>query len=166
MTEIAKRSPAAFAVTCVTVDFAGWTSPVPPRLMRKPVVPVTCEGSPVFMIAALMSSTLQDGCACRVSAATPATCGEAIEVPEIVAAPLPVPTPVETVDTPGAEMFGFRPLSPVRGPPDEKLAKPLKLSFVIDAGRHRRRLAVGRPEPASVRGGGRSAGHGRPGTGS
>ncbi len=64
------------------------------------------------MTAALMSSTLQVGCAWRVSAATPATCGEAIEVPEMVAAPLPVPTPVETVETPGAVMFGLRPLSP------------------------------------------------------
>ena len=45
-------------------------------------------------------------------------------MPEIVAAPLPVPTPVETIATPGPEMSGFRPLSPVRGPPDEKLAKP------------------------------------------
>ena len=92
--------------------------------MRNPVLPETCDGSPVFMIAALMSSTLHVGCACRVRAATPATCGEAIEVPEIVAGPLPVPTPVETVATPGAEMFGFRPLSPLRGPPDVKHAKP------------------------------------------
>ena len=102
MTEIANRSLLARATTCVAVDFAGWTSPVPARLMRNGIAAVpTCEGSPVFMIAALMSSTLQVGCACRVSAATPATCGEAIEVPEIVAGPLPVPTPVETTATPG-----------------------------------------------------------------
>ena len=66
------------------------------------------------MMAALMSATLHVGCAWRVSAATPATCGEAIEVPEIVAGPLPVPTPVETVARPGAAMFGLSPLSPVR----------------------------------------------------
>ena len=76
------------------------------------------------MIAALMSSTLHVGCACRVSAATPATCGEAIDVPEIVAAPLPVPTAGRDDATPGAEMFGFRPLSPPRGPPDEKSRSP------------------------------------------
>ena len=87
---IENRSPFALAITCVAVDFAGCTSPVPPRLMRFASI---CDGSPVFTIAALMSSAVQDGCACRVSAATPATCGEAIEVPEIVAAPFPVPTP-------------------------------------------------------------------------
>ena len=128
---IENRSPFALAITCVAVDFAGCTSPVPPRLMRFASI---CDGSPVFTIAALMSSTVQDGCACRVSAATPATCGEAIEVPEIVAAPFPVPTPVETTATPGPEMSGFRPLSPVRGPPDEKLAKPLKFGFAIEDG--------------------------------
>ena len=57
-------------------------------------------------------------------------CGDAIDVPEIVAAPLPVPLPVETMLTPGAVTSGFRTLSPLRGPPDEKSAKPLKLVFV------------------------------------
>ena len=74
------------------------------------------------------------GWACLVSAATPAACGDAIDVPEIVAAPLPVPLPVETMLTPGAVTSGFRKLSPVRGPPDEKSAKPLKFGFVIDVG--------------------------------
>ena len=69
-----------------------------------------------------------------MSAATPATCGDAIEVPEIVAGPLPVPTPVETMDTPGPVMSGFNPLSPVRGPPDEKLANALKAGFVSKVG--------------------------------
>ena len=31
-------------------------------------------------------------------------------------------------------MSGFSPLSPVRGPPDEKLAKPVKFGFAIDVG--------------------------------
>jgi len=67
------------------------------------------------MIAAFHSRTfhLSDlldfrGCACLVSAATPAACGDAIDVPEIVAAPLPVPLPVDTMLTPGAVMSGFR----------------------------------------------------------
>src|SRR5438309_3462364 len=80
-----------------------------------------------------MSSTFQVGWAWRVSAATPATCGEAIEVPEIAAPALPVPMPVETMLTPGAVTSGLRPLSPVRGPPEVKLANPVKLGFVTDA---------------------------------
>src|SRR5437773_2486405 len=38
--------------------------------------------------------------------------------------------PVETMLTPGAVTSGLRPLSPVRGPPEVKLANPAKLSFV------------------------------------
>jgi hypothetical protein len=56
----------------------------------------------VFTSADMMEATRHVGCAWRVRAATPATCGEAIEVPEIVAGPLPVPTPVDTIATPGA----------------------------------------------------------------
>src|SRR5437879_11018015 len=80
-----------------------------------------------------MSSTFQVGWAWRVSAATPATCGEAIEVPEIAAPALPVPMPVEMMLTPGAVTSGLRPLSPVRGPPEVKLANPVKLGFVSGA---------------------------------
>ena len=36
--------------------------------------------------------------------------------------------------TPGAVMSGFSQLSPVRGPPELKLAKPLKFGFVMLAG--------------------------------
>ena len=49
-----------------------------------------------------MSADDQVGCACTLSAATPATCGAAIDVPDSVAESLPVPTPAETVETPGA----------------------------------------------------------------
>src|SRR5215218_7747616 len=80
------------------------------------------DGSAVLMIAALMCATLQVGCAWRTSTAPPALCGEACEVPETVAAPFPVPLPVDTIDTPGAVTSGFRKLSPVRGPPEVKLA--------------------------------------------
>src|SRR5687767_5071941 len=92
-----------------------------------------------------MSATLQLGWACRVSAATPAVCGDAIDVPEIVTAALPLPLLVETMLTPGAVMSGFRPLSPFRGPPDEKLAKPVKFGFGISA------AATTAPRPFAAR---------------
>ena len=50
----------------------------------------------VLTIAPLIRSVLQSGCASVISAAAPEVIGAAIEVPEMVAAPLPVPTPVET----------------------------------------------------------------------
>src|SRR5581483_1292445 len=59
---------------------------------------------------------------CFTSSAVPVVCGAAIEVPESTSGPLPVPMPADTMLTPGAVTSGFRPLSPVRGPPDEKLA--------------------------------------------
>src|SRR5437773_200031 len=80
-----------------------------------------------------MSSTFHAGWACRVSAATPATCGEDIDVPESAAPALPVPMAVEMMLTPGAVTSGLRPLSPPRGPAEVKLANPLKLGFEIDA---------------------------------
>src|SRR6266513_3736736 len=80
-----------------------------------------------------MSSTFQVGCAWRVSAATPATCGEAIDVPDAAAPALPVPLAVEMMLTPGAVTSGLRPLSPPRGPPEVKLAKPVKFGLVMDA---------------------------------
>src|SRR6267142_6421786 len=80
-----------------------------------------------------MSSTFQVGCAWRVSAATPATYGEDIDVPDIAAPALPVPIAVEMMLTPGAVMSGLRPLSPVRGPPEVKLANAVKPGFVMDA---------------------------------
>jgi hypothetical protein len=42
---------------------------------------------------------------------------------------LPEPLSVEMMLTPGAVMSGLRPLSPVRGPPDEKEAKPVKFAL-------------------------------------
>ena len=63
------------------------------------------------------------------SAATPATCGVAIDVPERISKPLPVPDAVDTVDTPGAVTPGRSTLSPIRGPADEKLATFSKPGF-------------------------------------
>src|SRR5262249_21143920 len=48
----------------------------------------------------------------------PAVCGDAIDVPEITAKPLPVPMPAEITLTPGAVTSGLSQLSPVRAPPD------------------------------------------------
>ena len=48
-------------------------------------------GLPVFTIAAASSSLNQPGWACLTSAATPATCGDAIDVPEFPPGRLPVP---------------------------------------------------------------------------
>src|SRR5438874_1103375 len=76
-----------------------------------------------------MSSTFHAGWAWRVSAATPATCGEDIDVPESASPALPVPMAVEMMLTPGAVTSGLRPLSPPRGPPEVKLANPVKLGF-------------------------------------
>src|SRR6476620_5790570 len=59
------------------------------------------------MMAALTSSTLQLECAPRTSAASPATCGEAIEVPLSAMPSLPVPTATEKVVTPGAATSGL-----------------------------------------------------------
>ncbi len=90
------------------------------------------DGSAVFSIAASQYFTLpQFGCACLTSAAVPVTCGAAIEVPESLSAPMPVPIPAEKMLTPGAVMFGLRKLSPDLGPHDEKLASVSKPGFVI-----------------------------------
>ena len=89
------------------------------------------DGSPVLTIAALICSTFQSGCAWRVRAATPATIGDAMDVPEIRVPWLPLPTRVDWMLTPGAEMSGFSQLSPLRGPPELKLANCLKPGLVI-----------------------------------
>ena len=65
---------------------------------------------------------VSSGWADRTRAATPDVCGAAIDVPERTAEPLPVPTAVERMLTPGAVTSGFRLLSPYRGPPDVKSA--------------------------------------------
>src|SRR3989449_1483634 len=80
-----------------------------------------------------MSSTFHVGWAWRVSAATPATCGDDIDVPESPAPALPVPMAVEMMLTPGAVTSGLRPLSPGRGPPEVKLANPVKVGVVSGA---------------------------------
>src|SRR5262245_26851372 len=54
----------------------------------------------------------------------PATCGDAIEVPDSDACRLPLPMSVEMIGLPGAAISGFRALSPLRGPPELNEARP------------------------------------------
>src|SRR3954469_14939755 len=70
------------------------------------------------MIAALIRSVLQSGWASVSNAAEPAVIGEAWDVPEMVAALKPVPTPADSTATPGAVTSGLTALSPLRGPPE------------------------------------------------
>ena len=65
------------------------------------------------------------GCACRTRAATPAVCGDAIDVPDMRIEPVPVPTSTDGMDTPGAATSGFCALSPRRGPLELKSATGL-----------------------------------------
>src|SRR5262245_24020972 len=77
------------------------------------------------MIAALIACGGQLGCAWMTSAAVPAICGVAIDVPDSVIGPLPVPAPVDTIAAPGAVTSGFRWESGERGPPDVNGARPV-----------------------------------------
>src|SRR5881398_2426055 len=67
------------AVTCVATACAASTSPTPPRTR---FCPTTLSGSAVDTSADATSLAFHCGWAWTASAATPATCGEAIEVPE------------------------------------------------------------------------------------
>ena len=75
----------------------------------------------------------QVGCACRTRAATPAVCGEAIDVPEMRVEPVPVPTATDGMDTPGAATSGFWALSPLRGPLELKSATCLYAGLAMSA---------------------------------
>src|SRR5690606_21532419 len=110
------RNASPVAVTVVPTACAVSTRPTPPSVRRWPA---TFSGSAVDTIAAATCGAVHDGCDCTARAATPATCGAAIEVPEMIAAPFPVPTPADEIDTPGAATSGLIALSPERGPPDE-----------------------------------------------
>ena len=85
----------------------------------------------MFRIAAFTSATVQEGCASRTSAAMPATCGVAMDVPENRAPWVPEPIRVDWTATPGATMSGFSALFRSCGPADEKLANALKPGFAI-----------------------------------
>src|SRR5438132_14342688 len=108
-----------WAMTWVLAAVAGCTRPLPPSARLNPL---NREGSPVLARAAFHWGTVQVGCACLTSAAEPATCGAAIEVPERIRDPVAVPMPAETMLTPGAVRSGLRALSSFLGPPELKLA--------------------------------------------
>ena len=73
-----------------------------------------------FMIKALILAGGQLGWSWRRRVATPDTCGVAIEVPENVIEPSPVPTAAEVMSFPGAETSGFRSFVMRAGPSEEK----------------------------------------------
>ncbi len=98
----------------------GCTRPDPPCRTEYPMI---FEASAVLRMAVRTSAGSQPGCASSASAATPATCGVAIEVPEKATPWLPVPMAVEVMLTPGPLTSGLRWPSPVRGPPELKSAK-------------------------------------------
>src|SRR2546430_11299571 len=91
---------AACAVTDVCVAPKGCTSPLPPRRAE---LLASWVASAVLTMAAATSAASHAGCACMASAALPATCGAAIEVPDMNTPWLPVPMPVEKTLMPGAE---------------------------------------------------------------
>src|SRR5690606_7835927 len=61
----------------------------------------------VFMMTALTCCGVHVGCAARTSAAMPATCGEAIDVPVSVVGIDPVPEAAEEIRVPGAATSGL-----------------------------------------------------------
>jgi hypothetical protein len=66
----------------------------------------TTSSMPVVNSADSTCDTLQDGCAAITSAAAPAMCGEAMEVPDSTARPLPL-CAAAMMSLPGAVRFGF-----------------------------------------------------------
>src|SRR5512142_1609712 len=80
----------------VTVDSSLFGEPAPGFVTR----PVRAAASN----AACTCGGVYAGCAARTSAAAPATCGEAIEVPLMVAVAVSLARPAETIPTPGAKM--------------------------------------------------------------
>mgnify|MGYP001110805925 CR=1 FL=1 len=80
------------------------------------------SGSAVPTTADAICDAFHFGWAWTVSAATPATCGAAIEVPDSTVESLPVPTAADEIETPGAATSGLSPESPFTGPPELKSA--------------------------------------------
>src|SRR5690348_6171510 len=76
-------------------------------------------------MSALTCSVVHFGCAATTSAARPAACGVAIDVPLSLRPPLPVPMPAERIVLPGADRSGL-PMYPSVMPRD---VKPTTWSF-------------------------------------
>ena len=122
------RNASPVAVTDVATACAASTRPTPPSVRRWPA---TLSGSAVETSEAATCGAAHAGCASTESAATPATCGAAIEVPDRIAAPLPEPTAADEIDTPGAATSGPMALSPERGPAEVNDAYPRKPGFAM-----------------------------------
>ena len=59
-------------------------------------------GVAAAIIAKVTSAGVYDGYDCKILAATPATCGDAIDVPDMIAVGLFAEIPAEVIETPGA----------------------------------------------------------------
>ena len=71
--------------------------------------------SAVFMMAVLIMRGPYSGCACIISAATPATNGVDMDVPVFTVASVPPPTRIEEMFVPGAATSGLMmPCEPCR----------------------------------------------------
>ncbi len=119
--------PAPSDQPAVVVRFAGEARTVCRTAVPTSTRPVPCWygarlvfGSALFMSAVLICSPFQSGCAWATSAAEPATCGVAIDVPLLEVWPPPIFA--ATMLTPGAVMSGLTALSLGRGPRLENAA--------------------------------------------
>ena len=71
--------------------------------------------SAVFMMTVLSMRGPYSGCACIISAATPATKGVDMDVPVFTLEPVPLPTSMEEMFVPGAATSGLvMPCEPCR----------------------------------------------------
>jgi hypothetical protein len=80
----------------------------------------------VLAIAFFTCCAVQVGFAARTSAAMPATCGVAMEVPDRSIGSKPLANRAERIPTPGAMTSGFTPASRLRGPDEVNDAGCLK----------------------------------------
>src|SRR5688500_5411575 len=82
-----KRALVSLSTSPARAARSACTRPAPPACALAGVVPSSSNTLRVAVMvsADLISGTVHDGCSWRISAAAPAVCGEAIEVPLIVA---------------------------------------------------------------------------------
>ncbi len=84
----------------------------------------------VFMTDALTSAGAQPGWACLTRAAMPATCGVAIEVPDLMLAPTRRPDATDAMPVPGAATSGLATPSEPCTPRDEPLLSVSPISGI------------------------------------
>lgn len=118
--------PVTTAAVCGALSTDAKMSSLPsPQTLFMPAVPPQCVSStsraPWLSSARVSSmSPMREGADDHSRATAPATCGVAIDVPDIDLYVLP--GHVERTSTPGAEMFGLAEPSTRDGPKPEKLA--------------------------------------------